>query len=124
MNESGLTVFYLPRLDDAEIREALAWMFRVYDRAPRFCGWLADALMTEQAGRLESGGDAPRETDLLTLPFHLWTTEEIQQALSLVTALSYAVSSYVVGQLVDAIVHRLVAAAGARMLRLEERCQR
>jgi hypothetical protein len=125
MNPNGPTLFYMPRLNDQELRHAAGLAFMAYDHAPRLCGALADAFMAEQTRRLRSDAGDPVETELLVLPFHRWPSRDLQQALSVVTVLSYSTPDHAVGQLVDSLVRALTAAVGARLLRLEEEtCQR
>jgi hypothetical protein len=124
MNHNGPTLFYLPRFDDADLAYTIRRIFDVYVHAPRLCGGLADALVTEQTRRLRSHAAEPAETELLILPFHHWSTNELKLALSLVTVLSYTEQNYMFGQLIDSLVRNLVAATCARMMRLEETCQR
>jgi hypothetical protein len=120
----GLTVFYLPRLNDDELAHALRVAFYVYDHAPRFCGWLVDALTAEQTARLQSQLGPQLETELLTMPFTSWTAADLARALKVANVLSYAVNDYGVGQLMDRIVFALQAAVGVRLRSLEALCQR
>ncbi len=122
MNDDGAMVFYLPRLDDGDLLQAIRWTFAVYDHAPMLCGWLFDALADEQTRRLASRTGEPHETELLKIPCHIWPTKDLQQALTVANVLSYSTHDYRVGQLVDALVMVLVAAVGARLNNLERRC--
>ena len=117
---NGLLIkFYLPNLDDSDLSVAVDCVREYYDHSPRFCGWLMDGLLDEQARRLLST-DVPPETSLLTLPHEKWTTRDLREALTLVTAFTYSVKNVQAGKLFDALVLPIQAAVHARLDRLEK----
>jgi hypothetical protein len=117
---TGLLVkFYLPNLNADELASAVDLVRRAYDRAPRLCGWLLDALCDEQLRRLQSRGDDVRETSVLIVAGHEWTSEELQQATTLATVMTYCVKVEAIAKLWDALVQPIQACLFARLAQLE-----
>lgn len=120
MRTGIVTKFYLPKLSDGDLAEAVHCVRAGYDRGPKFSAWLMDALMDEQTRRLASRDGEPRETELLELPANDWTARDLVAGLLHVTALSYATRNEAVGQFIDRLVYTFTAAVTARLIIAED----
>lgn len=111
----------LPRLADAELGELVGWTAGLETRhgcaAPRFCLWLAEAVVSELKRRT-SGGEV--EAGSLALP--AMGPSEVGIALLCLSARTYAPQGIQVAAFFDECLRHIIALAAVQLNEFENLC--
>jgi hypothetical protein len=122
MNNRHKQQFSLPATSREQLSAAIDFATETREIAPTLCDWLRDRLVDELADRLEYRESEQHELHeprgLLELPFN-WTESNLAAALVWCHSAIYALKDYHLGQLADTLHGAVIAAAAARLRRLE-----
>jgi len=107
--------FYLPRLSDGEVAKLERWASKIMDRASAVGAWLHGYAIRE-AWRRKAAREYEfvTEAEALAFPVRL-DNKAIAAGLGAVAAATYAVDSYLLGQLFDRLFWILTAIAQERL---------